>query len=126
MCQNYRSANEWGMHTHNPKSFKCLTLLARENELSGVHALGGSQKGVDSLELVRVLELDLGNGSTSARVVDNVFHNTFDVAVSLGIVVLLHGHRALSASGVGLIHRALTLSLRENDFSHFVLKGEEI
>jgi len=103
-----------------------LTLLARENELSGVHALRSSQKGVNSLELIRVLELDLGDGSTSARVVDNVLHNTFDVAVSLGIVVLLHGHRALSASGVGLVHGALTLSLRENDFSHFVLKGVEI
>ena len=46
-------------HTQTQQLLNLLTLLARENELSGVHALRGSQKGVDSLELVRVLELDL-------------------------------------------------------------------
>ena len=103
-----------------------LTLLAGENELTTVHALRSAHKSVDSLEVVGILELDLGNGGTSARVVDDVLHNSFDVAVSLGIVILLHGHRALASMGVSLEHGTLTLSLRANDLTHFILQRGEI
>jgi hypothetical protein len=97
-----------------------LTLLAGEHELSTVHALRRAHQSVDSLEVVGVLELDLGNGSASARVVHDVLHNTLDVAVSLGVVILLHGHRALASSGVSPEHGSLSLSLRANDLTHFI------
>lgn len=61
-------------------------LLAGVNELAGVHALVGDEGLGVLLELVGVTEDDLGQGGTTAGVVDDVLHDTADIAVALGIV----------------------------------------
>lgn len=61
-------------------------VLAGVDELAGVHALVGDEGlGVD-LEAVGVTECDLCQRSATAGVVDDLLHNTADVAMSLGEV----------------------------------------
>ena len=60
--------------------------LAGVDELAGVHALVGDKGLGDGLELVRVTELDLGEGSTTAGVVDDLLHHTTGVAMALSVV----------------------------------------
>ena len=68
---------------------------------------------------VRILELDSGKGSTSARVVDDVLNDTLDVTVSLGEIEgsVLGG--ALSGSRTGLEDASGTLTTGSDDTSHF-------
>jgi hypothetical protein len=98
-----------------------LTFAAGIDELAGVQALRSSNQGIDALESVRVLELNSGDGSTTARVMYNVSHNTFDVALSLGEVSALVAHRALAKVGVGLEDGSLALSLGSDNLSHLIL-----
>ena len=108
------------MHSIDYSRFVC-TFLSGVDELSSVHALRGNHCGVDSLESVRIFELNSGKGSASAGIVKDFLNNTFHVAVSLSEISFLHGHWALSASGVCLEHRALALSTTSNDFAHLIL-----
>lgn len=96
-----------------------LTLLAGEDELAGVKTLRSADEGVDSLESVGILELDLGNRGTSARVVADLLHDALNVAVSLGEVLSLVSDRTLASSGVGLVDGSLSLTTTSNDLSHF-------
>ncbi len=59
-------------------------LLATIDILSTVHALRGDEVLWLLLEPIRVSEGDLGQGGASARIVDNLLHHSFDVAVALG------------------------------------------
>ena len=61
-------------------------VLSGVDELASVHALVGDEGLGDLLELVRVAELDLGEGSTTAGVVDNLFHDTTSVTMTLSVV----------------------------------------
>jgi hypothetical protein len=92
-------------------SIGCLTFLSGVDELSSVHALRSNHSGVNSLESVRIFELDSGKGGTYA----------FHIAVSLSEISLLHGDRTLSAGRVCLEDRAFALSTTSNDFSHCIL-----
>ena len=62
------------------------SLLSSVDELAGVHALVGDERLGDILEAVRVTEGNLGKGSAAASVVDDLFHNTANITVSLGII----------------------------------------
>ena len=62
------------------------SVLAGVDELAGVHALVGDEGLGVELEAVRVTENDLGEGGTTAGVVDDLLHNTAGVAMSLGKV----------------------------------------
>ena len=57
------------------KAKEALTLLAVVDELAREHALGRAHTCVNPPEPVRVLELDLGHGCTSPRIVDNLTHD---------------------------------------------------
>ena len=62
------------------------SVLAGVDELAGVHALVGDEGLGVELEAVRVTEDDLGEGSTTAGVVDDLLHDTANIAVSLSEV----------------------------------------
>ena len=62
------------------------SVLSGVDELASVHALVGDESLVDHLELVGVAELDLGEGSTTAGIVDDLLHNTTDVSMALSVV----------------------------------------
>lgn len=61
-------------------------VLSGVDELASVHALVGDEGLGDLLELVGVAELDLGEGSTTTGIVDNVLHNTTSVSMTLSVV----------------------------------------
>lgn len=61
-------------------------VLSSVDELASVHALVGDESLGADLELVGVAELDLGERSTTAGVVDDLLDNTADVSVSLSEV----------------------------------------
>lgn len=60
-----------------------LTFLSGINELSAEHPLRGRQERVDSLEAVGVLKLDAGQRSATTRVVHNLPHHTFRIALEI-------------------------------------------
>jgi hypothetical protein len=67
-----------------------------------VHALSSNEELLVEAELVRVLELNLGKRGAPARVVDDVLHDTLDVALALGEVELTVLGSALPVEGVRL------------------------
>ncbi len=52
--------------------------------MAGVHAFDSDEKLSVLLEFVLVSETDLGQGSASTGIVQNVFHNSLDVSVEKG------------------------------------------
>lgn len=77
------------------------SVLAGINELAGVHALVGNEGLALLLELVGGVEDNAGERSTTTGVVDDLLHNTTDVAVALGIVERSELRRGLVQPGVG-------------------------
>merc|ERR1719336_3518368 len=63
-----------------------ISLLASVDELASVHALRGNEGLRLQLVTVWVTECDLGKGSTTARVVDDVLDDTLNVAMTLSII----------------------------------------
>lgn len=76
-------------------------VLSGIDELTSVHALVGNEGLGDLLELVRVTELDLGERSTTARVVDDLLHDTADVSMSLSKVEGTELSGCLVETGMG-------------------------
>lgn len=76
-------------------------VLAGVDELASVHALVGDESLGVELEAVRVAENDLGERSTTAGVVDDVLHDTTDVAMTLSEVVGPELGGGLVETGVG-------------------------
>lgn len=60
--------------------------LAGVDELAGVHAFGGDEGLGVLLELVGILEHDLGEGGATAGVVDDLLHNAAGVAMAFSVV----------------------------------------
>jgi len=56
------------------------------DELTGVGSFSGQEVFLSVLIFVRIMEVDLGEGSTSAWLVDNLFNHTLDVSMSLRII----------------------------------------
>lgn len=100
------------------------TLLAAVDELPGVHALHRDDELVVALELVRVLELDLGERRAPSRLVDDVLDHTLDVPVALRVVQLAELHGPLAEARVGGKYTSLTLPLPADNLTHgFSLVG---
>jgi hypothetical protein len=76
------------------------SVLSGVDELTGVHALVGDEGLGDVLELVGVTELDLSERSTTARVVDDLLHDTAGVSMALGVVEDTELGRSLVETGV--------------------------
>lgn len=77
------------------------SVLSGVDELASVHALVGDEGLGLLLELVLGSEHDLGEGSTSAGVVDDLLHDTADVSMTLGVVEGSELGRSLAQVGVG-------------------------
>lgn len=80
-------------------------MLTGVDELAGVHALVGDEGLGDVLELVRVAEGDLGEGGAAAGVVDDLLHDSADVAMALGEVEGPELGGGLVETGVGRCER---------------------
>ena len=78
-----------------------LSVLTGVDELAGVHALVGDEGLGDHLELVRVTELDLGEGSTTTGIVDDLLDDTTGVSVALSVVEGTELSGSLVQTGVG-------------------------
>lgn len=76
-------------------------VLTGVDELAGVHALVGDEGLGNHLELVGVAELDLGERSTTAGIVDDLLDNTAGVTVTLSEVEGAELRRRLVETGVG-------------------------
>jgi len=63
-----------------------LSFLTTVDELSGVHTLSGNEKFGLLAEFGWVAELDTSKRSTTARIVNDFFHESLDVAVPLAEV----------------------------------------
>jgi hypothetical protein len=77
------------------------SVLTGVDELAGVHALVGDEGLGDHLVTVGVTELDLGEGSTTAGIVDDLLDDTTGVTVSLSEVEGPELGRGLVQAGVG-------------------------
>lgn len=77
------------------------SVLTGVDELAGVHALVGDEGLGDHLELVGMAELDLGEGSTTAGIVDDLLHDTTGVSMTLSVVKGTELGRSLVETGVG-------------------------
>lgn len=86
-------------------------VLAGVDELAGVHAFVGNEGLGDLLELVGRVELNAGEGSTTARVVDDLLHDTANVAMTLGEIERSELGGGLVQAGVGSEDTAATLTL---------------
>jgi len=86
-------------------------LLSAVDEHTSVHTLGGKHKLGIALVFVGIQELDLGNGSTSARVVDDLLDDSTDVTMTLSVVEGAKLHGALASAHVSLEDGGLTLPL---------------
>jgi hypothetical protein len=93
------------------------SLLTSVDELTSVDALVSNEGLLTLLVLVRVTENDLGKGSTTARVVNDLLDNTTNVTVSLSVVERTELGGALSQAGVSLEDGTGTLSLVANNSS---------
>jgi hypothetical protein len=93
------------------------SLLTSVDELTSVDALVSNEGLLTLLVLVGVTENDLGKGSTTARVVDDLLDNTTNVTVSLSVVERTELGGALSQAGVSLEDGTGTLSLVANNSS---------
>lgn len=93
-------------------------LFAGVDELAGVHALVGNESLGAELVAVRVAEDNLGQGSTTTRVVDDIPNDTASVSVALSIIEGTELGGVLSQPSVGREDGAGALSLVADNSSH--------
>merc|ERR1712079_676139 len=60
--------------------------FASINKLATVHAFGGDEKFLFDLVTIGIPEVNNGERSTTTRVMNDVFYNPLNVAISFGIV----------------------------------------
>ena len=89
-------------------------LLTAVDERTGRDSLGGDESLLAELVAVRVAEDDAGKRGTSTGIVNDLFHDTFDVPVALGKVKSSDAGRVLTVVSVRL-ENPTGLSLVEND-----------
>jgi hypothetical protein len=78
------------------------TGLSEVDELSRVHSFRSDNEFLVELVAVYIVECNNCQRSATARIVDDVLHNTLDVTVSLGEVKLAKLGSTLSLGRVGL------------------------
>merc|ERR1711931_278282 len=95
-------------------------LLAAIDELTRVHALHRDERLLALLEFVGISKLDDGERCAAAWVVNDVFDDAFDAAVTFGVV---GGAEAGGAFPVFVVRRedgSRSLTLRSNHSPHFL------
>jgi len=94
---------------------------AAEDGLTSEHTLSSDEELLDALVLVRVAELDLGEGGTTAGVVSDLLDGTAHVSVALAVVVGAEAGGSEALVGVDLEVGGLTVTAGENSLSHVLL-----
>ena len=87
------------------------SLLSAVNKLTSVHTLGTKEKFSIPLITVGIQKLNLGNGSTSTRVVDNVLDNSANVSLLFSIIQGTKFDSSLAGPDMCLEDGRLTLTL---------------
>merc|ERR1719443_1039023 len=98
-----------------------LRLLSAVDELSSVDTLGGDKELLAGLVPVRVTEVDDGEGSATAGVVDDVLHHTLNVSIPLGVVDRPELGSSLAVLHIGPEDGPCSLPLSTDDTTHFCL-----
>uniref|UniRef100_A0A2M4BY68 Secreted protein n=1 Tax=Anopheles marajoara TaxID=58244 RepID=A0A2M4BY68_9DIPT len=93
--------------------------LATVHELTGVHALSRNEQLLAQTELVRIAEVHDRQRSTTARIVDDLLHDTLQVTVTFGVIEITQLRLSLALLGVCPEHGSGTFTLRANNASHF-------
>merc|ERR1719369_1766611 len=101
-----------------------MGLLTTVHELSGVHALGSHEQLLLSLVPVWVTEVSNCKGSTTARVMDDIFDNSLDVSMPLREVHSSESRLALPVLRVGSKDGPSALTLGSDDTTHFSCRSE--
>jgi len=94
------------------------SLPSSVNKLASVHALSSDKEFLVLFIFVGIAEDNSGQGSTTARIMDNFTNNTANIASALGIVEGSQLCGAYSMGGVGPEHGALTFTLSANNTAH--------
>lgn len=81
------------------------SFFSAENGLTGKHSLNSEVQFLDLLEVIRILELDSGNWSSSSWIMEDFLNNSFDESVSLLVVQVLVSDLSESSEGVSLVDR---------------------
>jgi hypothetical protein len=97
-------------------------LLTTVDKLASVHALSGDESGSALLVSILITELDLGEGSTTTGIVDDLTDDSTDVTVTLGKVESTELGGTLTVLGVSLEDASMALALSTNNTTH--LHGE--
>jgi hypothetical protein len=95
------------------------SLLSAVDELTSVHTLSSNEDLSTETVLVLVTEDNLGEGSATTGVVDDLLDDTANVAVTFSIVERSQLGGSLTVSCVGL-EDSSRLSLSTNDATHFL------
>lgn len=95
------------------------SFISAVNELTGVHSFSSQEVGSLESIFIGVSEDDLGEGSTTAGIVEDLSDDTLDVTVLLSEIENSESSGSDSVVLVGLEDRVLlTSSLTSNDFTH--------
>jgi len=94
------------------------SFVSTVDEHSSVHAFNSDEVLSALLVFVLVSEHDLGEGGTSAGVVDDVSHDSLHVAGSLSEVESSEASGGHSLAGVGLEDGGRSVTLGSDNFSH--------
>ena len=95
-----------------------IRLLAAEDELAGVHALGGDEELLLVLEPERVAEGDPGQRGAPTRIMNNLSDDSLEVAVALAEVQAPEPGRTLAVVGVRLEYGPSALALCSDHPTH--------
>lgn len=96
-----------------------VSLLSAVDELAGVHALGSDEQLLADLVAVGIAEVDDGERSATAGIVDDVPDDALDVAITFGVVDGSELGSALPALGARREDGSGTLTLGSNNTTHF-------
>mmetsp|Transcript_38230 Transcript_38230/g.92505 ORF Transcript_38230/g.92505 Transcript_38230/m.92505 type:complete len:222 (-) Transcript_38230:21-686(-) len=94
------------------------SLLSAVDKLSSVHSFGTDKQFRVSLVSVSIQELNLGNGSTSTRVMEDFLDDAANISLLFGIVQGAKLDSTLASSDVRLEDWRLTLTLSLHVFTH--------
>jgi hypothetical protein len=111
-----------GFHVANDSTFGYLlqredipnvksSLLSTVDELASVHSLGSNHEFSITFETVSVQELNLGDGGTTTRIMEDLLDDSADVSVAFGIVDGAKFDSSLAGGVVRFEDGGLTLPL---------------
>uniref|UniRef100_A0A7G3AG34 Putative conserved secreted protein n=1 Tax=Lutzomyia longipalpis TaxID=7200 RepID=A0A7G3AG34_LUTLO len=106
-------------HGHHVSNLQ-ISLAATVHKLSGVHTLSSNEELLPDLVAIGIAEVHDGQWGTTTRIMDNILHDSLEVAMSLREVQLTELSGPLSLCGVCNKHRSRSFTLCTNYTSHFL------